>query len=311
MHPRFDADYRTLFWAFVLFPLVPAAALVWPASIPWLLPLELYLAYCAGVLTHNHVHVRVFTNRRANAGYAAWLSIFYGCPIAFWIPTHLDNHHRFANRAEDVTRTDRRSPRHDGWQALSYTFACGLWQLPLIARYVRGARARGGRSWQELRLQAGVLVLGHALAFACALTLHGLGRGAFVYLGTFGLPALLAPGFMLFTNYAQHVDCDAQSTDNHCRNFVGPVANWLTFQAGFHTVHHERPAVHWSQYPELHAARAGALHPSLNAGSLLGFCIENYLLRPRGLRPGTVPLRENAPSLHGRPRTNEQVNGAS
>jgi beta-carotene hydroxylase len=290
MRPRFDADYRTLFWAFVLFPLVPLAGLVWPASIPWLLPVELYLAYCAGVLTHNHVHVGVFSSRRANAGYAAWLSIFYGCPIAFWIPTHLDNHHRFANQPEDVTRTYRRSPRHDGWQALCYTFSCGGWQLPLIVRYVRNSRARGGRSWRELRLQAAVLVLGQALALILAVARYGLMPGALVYFGTFGLPALLAPGFMLFTNYAQHVHCDAQSPDNHCRNFVAPIANWLTFQAGFHTVHHERPAVHWSRYPELHAARAGALHPSLNAASLFGFCIDNYLLRPLGVRSGTEPL---------------------
>jgi beta-carotene hydroxylase len=294
MRPRFDADYRTLFWAFVLFPLVPAAGLVWPSSIPWLLPVELYLAYCAGIVAHNQVHVPVFSSRQLNAGYAAWLSIFYGCPIAFWVPTHLENHHRFSNGEADVTRTDRHSARHDAWQALRYTFACGAWQLPLIGGYVRAARARNGRSWHELWLQIGVVAFGHALPLAFAVSAYGLGRGALFYLGTFGLPALCAPGFMLFTNYAQHVHCDAASPDNHCRNFVGPIANWLTFQAGYHTVHHERPAVHWSRYPELHAARAGALDPTLNVSSILGFCVDNYLLRPFGLRAGTQPLARGA-----------------
>ena len=70
------------------------------------------------MLTHNHVHVPVFRARAANSLYSAWLSIFYGCPVAFWIPTHLEHHHRFVDGPEDITRTTRRSVKHDLWQAL-------------------------------------------------------------------------------------------------------------------------------------------------------------------------------------------------
>ena len=290
MFPRFKADYRALVWALLLFPLVPLASYLQPSLWPWLLPLELYLAYCAGALAHNQVHCAMFDNQRMNDGYAAWLSLFYGCPIACWMPTHVVNHHRFANTARDVTRTDRLSSEHNLWQALRYTLASGGWQLPLVFEYAQRMRRSQHRRWFELRLQLSVLLLGQAGFLALALWLHGPLMGTLLYAGAFLLPALLAPSFMFFTSYMQHVDCDAASADDHSRNFVSPVANWLVFQAGYHTVHHEHPNTHWSQYPALHAERAARIHPSLNVPSLFWFCLENYVLRAFDSRFGTQSL---------------------
>jgi len=278
MLPRHTSDYRTLFWALVLFPLTPVIAYVWPAAAPWLLPLALYCSYCSGVLTHNHTHVPVFARRSANLVYSMWLSIFYGCPIAVWIPTHLENHHRYLDGPEDVTRTTRRSVKHDAWQALVYTLACANWQRPLIADYVRRARARRGWHWTVLSSQCVALLLAHAGMLALAIGLHGSPTGLTTYALAFGLPALLAPSFMLFTNYIQHVHCDRSSPDNHSRNFVSGLANWFVFDAGYHTVHHDRPSVHWSRYAELHRARARNIDPSLQEHSVLSFCLKNYVL---------------------------------
>src|SRR6185503_10072124 len=97
MHLRFAEDRRALFWAFVLFPAVPAIVYVWPRALPFAMPLALYLAYCSGVPAHNHNHCPTFRERWANAAYGCWLSIFYGVPIFAWIPTHNQNHHRYLN----------------------------------------------------------------------------------------------------------------------------------------------------------------------------------------------------------------------
>jgi fatty acid desaturase len=290
MLPRHTSDYRTLFWALVLFPLTPALAYAWPAALPWLLPLALYSSYCSGVLTHNHTHVPVFTRRAVNDAFSLWLSVFYGCPIAFWIPTHLENHHRYLEGPEDVTRTTRRSFQHDVWQALVYSAACANWQRPLIASYVRRAYARRGRHWAQLWTQSTALALAHGGMLALALGLHGAATGLMVYGLAFGLPALLAPTFMLFTNYIQHVHCDPASEDNHSRNFVSRFANWFVFENGYHTVHHDRPSVHWSRYPELHGSRAPRIHPSLNEHSVLTFCLKNYVLGPLRPRHRSQPL---------------------
>jgi len=295
MLPRYTSDYRTLFWALVLFPVIPALGYAWPSALSWLIPLALYTSYCAGVLTHNHVHVPVFRSRRANSLFSVWLSIFYGCPIAVWIPTHLENHHRFLDGPEDVTRTSRRSVKHDAWQALVYTAACASWQRPLIASYVRRAYARRGQHWAALRDQTLALGIAHAAMLALAIELHGPWRGTLTYALVFGLPAALAPTFMLFTNYIQHVHCDPTSEHDHSRNFVSRLVNWFVFDAGYHTVHHDRPSVHWSHYADLHAKRAARIHPSLNSHSVLSFCVTNYLLGSFLPRFRTQPLREREP----------------
>jgi fatty acid desaturase len=292
MLPRYKSDYRTLFWALVLFPLLPALGIAWPTALPWLVPLSLYTSYCAGVLTHNHVHVPVFRARAANLLYGMWLSIFYGCPIAFWIPTRLEHHHQHVDGPEDVTRTRRRSVKHNLWQALAYTASCGRWQWPQIREYVRRVYDRRGREWVALRAQVLALGLVHAGVLALAVTLHGAALGTLCYALSFGVPALLAPNFMLFTNYIQHVHCDPASADNHSRNFVSRFANWFVFEAGYHTVHHERPSTHWSRYPELHRERAPSIAPALQASSVLSFCVENYLLGAVLARFRTRPLGE-------------------
>src|SRR4051794_11541652 len=102
---RFAADRRTLVWSLLLFPALPALDYAAPSLAPWLLPFGLYLAYCAGVLTHNQQHAPIFRGKRANALYAAWLSFFYGCPVFVWLPTHNQNHHRYLDGPGDATRT--------------------------------------------------------------------------------------------------------------------------------------------------------------------------------------------------------------
>lgn len=295
MLPRYAADYRTLFWSLILFPLIPALGYAAPAAAVWLVPLAMYTSYSAGVLTHNHIHVPVLRARWANAAYGAWLSIFYGCPIAFWIPTHLENHHRYLDGPEDVTRTSRRSAQHGLWQALSYALACTSWQRPLIAGYVRRVRLRRGRPFRLLIGQIAALLGAHAGMLALALWLHGGALGALTYGLVFGLPAALAPTWMQLTNYIQHVHCDAASADNHSRNFVSRAANWFVFDAGYHTVHHEHPSVHWSRYGELHRQRAARIHPSLCESSVLGFCMKTYGLGALWPRFRTRPLAAPAP----------------
>ena len=88
MHLRFAEDRRALFCALVLFPFVPASALAFPAWTPWLVPLALYGSYLSGVLSHNHNHLGMFREKRANAVFGAWLSVFYGMPLFAWVPTH-------------------------------------------------------------------------------------------------------------------------------------------------------------------------------------------------------------------------------
>jgi beta-carotene hydroxylase len=278
MLPRFREDYRSLFWAFVLFPSVPLIALLDPSLAPWLLVPSLYLAYCAGVLAHNHNHCPTFRGARANAFYSAWLSVFYGCPLFVWIPTHNRNHHRYLNGEGDATRTTRHSAKNTLFSALTYPLASSRWQWPAIASYVRDARRDSPRRFRSVVLESAALAVAQLGLLALAIALHGPGVGGLTYALAAGVPALLSPSFMMFTNYVQHVDCDPASPDDHSRNFVSPLWNWFVFDAGYHTVHHEHPGTHWSRYAALHRERASRIDPRLNQPSVFAYCFSSYVL---------------------------------
>jgi fatty acid desaturase len=276
MQLRFHEDRRTLVWAFLLFPLAPALAYARPALAPWLLPLALYAAYCSGVLAHNQNHCPTFVGRRANALYSAWLSIFYGFPLFAWVPTHNQNHHRYLNGEGDATRTTRRGTVDNAWMVFTYPIVSGPFQLPLVRAWVREARANNPARFRRVVFEILTVVLGHVGLASVAVALHGARTGAFVYALSVGVPALLAPSFMMVTNYLQHVGCDPASPDDHSRNFTSAFFNWFVFENGLHTVHHEHPGVHWSRYRALHEARAGRIDPRLNQGNLFGYVLRTY-----------------------------------
>ena len=59
--------------------------------------------------------------------------------------------------------------------------------------------------------------------------------------------------------------------------FTGAV-NWLYFNIGLHTAHHEHPREHWSHMPALHRALRARVDPALEERS---FAL--YLLRVMAL----------------------------
>ncbi len=289
MQLRFAEDRRVLFCALILFPLVPALSVLRPALLPWLVPLAFYVSYLSGVLSHNHNHLGVFRGKTANALYGAWLSIFYGMPLFAWVPTHNQNHHQELNGDADASRTGLAGP--DSLRALlSYPLVCTRYQLPLVLRYARDAFRHHPARFRRIVLQTTALVIGHALVAGIAVALHGPKLGLAAYAVSLGVPALLAPYWMMLTNYLQHVGCDPKSKDDHSRNFTSTWLNYFVFENGLHTVHHEHPGTHWSRLRELHDARAARMDPRLNERSIHGFVWKAYLNPFRPRRSPVVPL---------------------
>jgi beta-carotene hydroxylase len=290
MKLRFIADRRALFWALILFPALPALSYQRPTLAPWLLPIALYLAYCAGALSHNHNHAPVFRGKLANSLYSAWLSFFYGCPLFVWVPTHNQNHHRYLDGPGDATRTHLHAAQDNLWAALSYPTRSAFAQAPMIWAYaVAAAQRRHPSRFRQIVLETGTVAVGHGAALLLALHGHGLLRGALLYALALGIPAGFSAWSMMFTNYLQHVGCDHASPDNHSRNFVSAWLNWLVFHAGYHTVHHEHAGSHWSRYPALHALRAARIDARLKQRTILGYCFQTYLRAGTGT-PLSLPV---------------------
>jgi fatty acid desaturase len=290
MKLRNTADRRTMLWAFVLFPSVALAVYLAPSRAPWLVPLSLYTGFCAGVLAHYHNHSPVFASRRANALYSIWISIFYGYPIFAWIPTHNANHHKYVNGPGDATITWRYTKKDTLFTAVTFFFVSSYWQAGLVRAFIRRARAHHPAQFREIVAQYVAVVTAHVSFFALAVHLHGWRAGAIVYACSFGATAGMGLWGMMFINYIQHVHCDPRSALNHSRNFVGGLANFLVFNSGYHTAHHQKAGAHWSTLPALHGQIASGIDPALNEPSIAWYLVKAYVLGPLfpGLRPRQV-----------------------
>jgi beta-carotene hydroxylase len=290
MSPRFAADYRTLVWMLVLAPAVMAAQILDPSLIGWLTPLSLYLGVSASVIAHNHNHCPTFANKRANSWFGNWLSIFYGYPTFAWIPTHNLNHHKHVNKAGDATITWRISNSHNVLIAASYFFVSAFYQRIPTKQFAERAKASNPKLHRMIRNQTAFWLLGNAALLATCILLNGTRAGLNVWLFAVALPAVFALWTVHLFNYEQHVHTDPWSSYNHSRNFVSPVLNFLLFNNGYHTAHHENAGLHWSQLPKLDAQIADKIDPTLRQKSVWWYWTRQYLLAPFFPQLGTTQI---------------------
>jgi fatty acid desaturase len=163
---------------------------------------------------------------------------------------------------------------------LTYPFVSSYHQSDLIGAYVKTAKSRGGAIWKQVRWQYTVWAGAHISMLALAIALHGIKTGLYVYGLSMALPAFFALWTIMVFNYEQHVHTDPYSEHNHSRSFISPTLNFLLFNNGYHTIHHENPASHWSDAAELHAKIADQIHPDLQQKSLWGYWLKQYFLAP-------------------------------
>ncbi len=274
----------------VFAPSVMAAQYVAPQLVGYLTVLSLYFGVSAAVIAHNHNHSPTFSGRRANDWFGKVLSIFYGYPTFAWIPTHNLNHHKWVNKPGDATITWRFSNRHNLLIASTYFFVSAFYQRDPIQQFVAKAKASNPKIHRMIRGQLAFWAAANISLLAIAVGLHGVGEGLRVWFFATVLPAVFALWTVHLFNYEQHVHTDPWSEYNHSRNFTSPALNFLLFNNGYHTAHHEQAGLHWSKLPELDARLAGFIDPALRERSLWWYWFRQYVLAPLWPAMGTRQL---------------------
>lgn len=268
---RYKADRKTLVYMAISTSLLVAG---------WLLPFNAYvaagifggmmlMAIPTAVIAHNHNHVRTWKSKPLNTLTDYWITLFYGFPAFAWIPTHNKNHHKHNNTEEDHTKTWRYSEKNNLLTLVTYPAVSSWFQQGAIKNYLGKMRDRlPQRFWFYV---SQYVLIGLFLAGAFWLDW----RKALLYV-------LIPQQFSLFSilciNYMQHIHSDEKSEWNHSRNFVGPVLNFYLLNNGYHTAHHEKPGIHWSELPEAHEEIADKIDDRLNVENFPKWFISNYFL---------------------------------
>src|SRR6478752_196474 len=269
---RYRADWRTLAFIGTYFGLVAVGYLL-PWSTSWFVLVPLVVAtasfsfFCA-VATHNTLHSPIFRGRLANKVMQCVLTVTYGHPVSAYVPGHNLSHHQHTQTRMDVMRTTKVRFKWNLLNAIFFMPTVALAIMPTDARFAKTMKARNPRWYKQLRIE-------WACYFVYVAFLLALDWKKFLIFGV--IPHQYAAWGIITMNLLQHDGTDQNSKYNHSRNFVGSVVNWFTFNNGYHSIHHDHPALHWSLLPKAHAEQiAPHIHPALEQKSLVGYCFRTF-----------------------------------
>jgi fatty acid desaturase len=213
---------------------------VWQVAGLWLV--SQYVRTHCPYAQHNHAHLPIFGRARGpNFTYDAILALVTGYPTAFWELQHNIGHHRnYLEPKSDVAsivdpRTGR--PMSRVWYAVRGNFA-----LPFDCWRIARDEAAGGRPRLLRKL---VLELGVHAALMVLLYLWN----AKLALLFFTLPNLLAAYYVWWESYLHHLGVPGTQVYDGSVTTLGLRFNWMNFNIGHHTAHHEKPTLHWSLLP--------------------------------------------------------------
>jgi fatty acid desaturase len=232
--------------AFVLLAFAVHVAL-WCFATPWLaaasiLPLTLLSVFVAPI-NHHHQHLNTFRSAPLNRAYEIVLALQTGVAPYAWVLHHNLGHHRnYLHQRPHAQPDESTWTRSDGQKMgrIEYTIdlllrhQSDIWQVGLKhPKYLRSLLLMKLPLWG---------LLGAALWLSPLNTLL-----------VFLVPAFLTLTHTIWATYEHHAGCD---TANHLVASVNRdnrLYNWLSGNLGLHTAHHQRPGVHWSLLPQIHA----------------------------------------------------------
>jgi beta-carotene hydroxylase len=263
---KYKADIKTLIYIAITTTMF---VLQWHYGFNWIAYIVyLHFSVAVSVMTHNHNHINIWTKKWLNILTDWWLTVFYGMPIFTWIPTHNRNHHRYNNRGEDVTRTYRHTESNDFVSLIQYPSISGYNQMrESVIPYMSELKAKNKEQYYQNMAQLGVLILWLLVFFILSW------KKALLYVF---IPQQVSQFMVITFNYVQHVHADEESEYNHSRNFMG--VNFFLFNNGYHTVHHMRASMHWSETPAAHEKVAHLICPELIESSFWGYLFRTYVL---------------------------------
>lgn len=267
---RNEADLRTLLFV-TLALLVAAGNWTGLSRNGVCIFLSYPLAFICCAATHNQMHLPVFRSRFWNSIYQIALTFTIGQPPTGIITAHNERHHKNTETELDFVRTNLVRFRWNALNILLFPFA----SIAAMYREKPSDLADWKTKRPRLFRQA---ILERALFYPALIAFLIVdGRSTFLFLV---LPWITAQLALVGMNLLQHQDCDHSSDFDHSRNLTGIMPNWFLFNSGYHTAHHLRPAMHWSQLPEFHDNEiAQKMNPALNHNTFIGLITER-LRRP-------------------------------
>jgi fatty acid desaturase len=208
-----------------------------------------------GSISHNHHHVPTFLKPAYNRVYEVILFLETGVvPYAWTLHHNLGHHKDYLDQEKDPANWLLADGRV--MSRVRYDVVGALRIYPEIWRIGRGFPElfRRFKVWGTVSLA----VLGVFIAIdpVKALVLF-VAPMPIMYLG------------LMDNTYMQHSDLDTSSDLTASRNTTSRLYNLISWNLGYHAIHHMKPHVHWSRLPELYAQMEHQIPDGVKCDSVL------------------------------------------
>lgn len=228
--------------------------------------LNIVLVFQTALINHNHRHHEIFYSSSLNRILDQIISIILLSPSTRLHAVHLLNHHaNFKNGKDWASYKLIRKNKSGLFRSLEYLKTSSFEMFKNRPSLNLSAELTNRRKHERVL----ILFYGFTLIVLNPILF-------FLWL----LPSCIIGLFaLLLANLINHDHCDLTSDYNHSRNFCSQFENWFFCNNGYHTAHHLKPSLHWSQYPHFHQHEVlGKIDPKLNEGSLLFYSLKHYAL---------------------------------
>lgn len=228
-----------------------------------------YFSFLNSVVIHNHLHQGIFNSKRLNLWFRYVLSFGALYPASANIPAHNLVHHHFA----DDEQPDWVAP-----EIVSFK-----WNLLNLIHFPNEGGPNtfdGVQRWASYCGRTSFIQQYQRETFV-AFGLTGLLLVVDFWTALFFIviPQFYGARCILRINLIQHDRCDTRSEWNHSRNFIGRGFNWIMCNNGYHTIHHNRAGLHWSELDQAHVAEVVPRQdPSLDERSMVWYLLRTYVL---------------------------------
>ncbi len=187
---------------------------------------------------HHHQHVFTFNSDALNRLLELVYSLHTGVTTNLWVLHHNVGHHQhFLDYPADPSRWKRDDGSTMGELEYSLVIAA--------TAYYRGYLV--GKKFPKL-LRTYLIFTVVSFAVVAALVLYRPVAGLFVFV----LPMIGSLIFTAWVTYDHHAGLESDDMFSASFNTIDPIFNTLSGNLGYHTAHHYKQGVHWSQLPELH-----------------------------------------------------------
>jgi fatty acid desaturase len=226
------------------------------------------LSFLNAVVIHNHLHQGLFESRRLNMLWRGVLSFGALYPASANIPSHNLVHHHF----DDDGQPDWAAPDivDFKWNLLNLVHFPNVAGPNTFAGVSLWKNVGGRAEFRRQYLFENVFAFG----LTAILFVHDFWTTLFFVV----IPQLYGARCILRINLIQHDGCDVSSDWNHSRNFVGRAFNWIMCNNGYHTIHHNRAGLHWSELKAAHDREVvPRIDPALDEPSMVLYLLRTYV----------------------------------